>query len=165
MGEKTEQNLKIAFRGEAEAHLRNVGYAERAAKEGWAQLARMFSAIAEAERVHCLNALRLMKVIHDTEANLAAAFDSELKAKNDYYPPMIRDAEAEGERAAALIFSRARDVETMHAAIYKRALDKVMKEESVDYHVCQVCGYVAEGGAPDQCPICNAKREMFKAVA
>ena len=165
MGEKTEANLKIAFRGEAEAHLRNIGYAEKAAKEGWDQIARMFRAIAEAEKIHCLNALRLMKVIRDTESNLKAAFESELKAKNDYYPPMIKDAEAEGEKAAALVFSRARDVETGHAGIYKKALDKVMKEETADYYVCQLCGYIAEGGAPDVCPICNAKKELFRAVS
>jgi len=27
-----------------------------------------------------------------------------------------------------------------------------------------VCGYVAEHEAPDQCPICNAKRERFRLV-
>jgi rubrerythrin len=164
MGAKTDANLKIAFRGEAEAHLRNHAYAKKAEKEGWEQIARMFRAISEAEKVHCLNALNLMKVVGDTESNLKAAFESELRAKNEYYPPMIRDAEAEEERGVSLIFSRARDVESLHASIYKKALDRMMREESVQYHVCQVCGYIAEGEAPDNCPICNAKKEMFKKI-
>lgn len=165
MGDKTQANLKIAFRGEAEAHLRNVGYAEKAEQEGWTEIARLFRAVADAERVHCLNALRLMKVIKDTETNLKNAFESEIRAKNEYYPPMIKEADEEGEKAALLIFSRARDVETRHAAIYKNALDKVMKDEAVSYKVCQVCGYIAEGEAPDTCPVCNAKKEAFRDVA
>ena len=29
--------------------------------------------------------------------------------------------------------------------------------------VCSVCGYVYEGNeAPDECPVCKAKKEMFK---
>ena len=164
MGEKTEEGLKIAFRGEAEAHLRNLGYALKADREEWAQIARMFRAIADAEKVHCLNALNLMKVVKDTESNLKQAFESELKAKNEHYPQLIKDAEAEGEKAAVLIFSHARDVEGYHAAIYKKALDHMMHEQDVGYLVCQVCGYIAEGEAPDNCPICNAKKEMFKRI-
>lgn len=28
-------------------------------------------------------------------------------------------------------------------------------------YVCSVCGYVAEGEAPDECPICKAKKDKF----
>ena len=32
--------------------------------------------------------------------------------------------------------------------------------------VCSVCGYVYEGNeAPDECPVCKAKKEMFKKMA
>jgi rubrerythrin len=27
--------------------------------------------------------------------------------------------------------------------------------------VCSVCGYTIEGEAPETCPLCKAKREMF----
>ena len=164
MGEKTDAGLKIAFIGEAEAHLRNFGYALKAEKEEWAQIGKMFRAIADAEKVHCLNALNLMKVIKDTETNLKQAFESEMKAKNEHYPQLIKDAEEEGEKAASIIFSHARDVEGYHAALYKKALDHMMHEQAVEYHVCQVCGYISENDAPDTCPICNAKKEKFKKI-
>lgn len=32
-------------------------------------------------------------------------------------------------------------------------------------YVCSVCGYVAEGEAPDKCPICNAPKEKFNEMA
>ena len=31
--------------------------------------------------------------------------------------------------------------------------------------VCKVCGYVYEGEtAPEECPVCHAKKEMFEEV-
>ena len=31
-------------------------------------------------------------------------------------------------------------------------------------YVCEICGYTAEGEAPDKCPVCNVKKEMFKKI-
>ena len=63
-----------------------------------------------------------------------------------------------------LTFSQARDVEEGHAAIYKHALSAMLRDETHDYYVCHVCGYVAEREPPDQCPVCGAKREQFRLV-
>lgn len=164
MGEKTQAGLKRAFQGEAEAYFRNLAYADRADKDGYTQIAHMFRAIAEAEAVHCRNALRLRGVVKDTEANLQAAFERELLAKNEAYPGLIQDAEEEGERGAALIFSRARDVEEFHANIYKKALDHLMEERDTQYYVCGVCGYIADAQIPNECPICQAPKEKFYEV-
>jgi rubrerythrin len=40
----------------------------------------------------------------------------------------------------------------------------MVAERETDYYVCQVCGYVSEGEAPDKCPVCGAIKEKFKAV-
>lgn len=164
MGDKTKANLKLAFQGEAEAYFRNLAFADQAEKDGYPQIAHMFRAIAEAEAVHCRNALRLRDIVKDTEANLKAAFEREMMAKNDKYPQLIKDAEDEGENPAAVIFARTRDVEEMHANIYKRALDHLMEERETQYFVCLVCGYVADGQPPDVCPICQASKEKFVEV-
>jgi len=34
----------------------------------------------------------------------------------------------------------------------------------VDYYVCQVCGNTVEGEAPDECPVCGAKKQAFKKI-
>ena len=31
--------------------------------------------------------------------------------------------------------------------------------------VCEVCGYTLEGEAPDECPVCGAKKEKFTEFA
>jgi rubrerythrin len=165
-GEKTRQNVYAAFVGEAKAYHRLLAFARKADEEGLEQIAKLFRAVAAAEGVHAERHLRLMgeAIVKDTEENLQSSFERETAVNENYYPQFIRDAEAEGEKAAALTFSQARDVEEGHAKLYKHALGALLRDEIQDYYVCQVCGYVAEWEAPDQCPICGARREKFRVV-
>jgi len=162
--DKTRSNVYQAFVGEAKAYHRLLAFARKAGEEGYEQIAKLFRAVAAAEGVHAERHLRLMgeAVVKSTEENLQFSFESETTVNEVYYPQFIQDAEDEGERAAALTFSQARDVEEGHAALYKRALNAMLRDENHDYHVCEVCGYVAEREAPDRCPICNARREKFR---
>ncbi len=164
MGDKTLGNLKSTYVGESKAIVRNRLFAEVADTEGYPQIGRLFRAVAEAESVHAKNALAMLGEMRSTEENLRFAFESEIRAKNTYYPGFIREAEAEEDRKASLLFSRARDVEERHGQLYRGALDSVVKEEMMAYHVCQVCGYVEEDTPPDICPICMATREHFREV-
>jgi len=166
MGEKTNHNLYQAFVGEAKAHFRLLAYAEKAEEEGLPQIATLFRAVAEAERVHTVRNLRLLGevVVEDTETNLQASFQREEKASGVFYPQFIREAEEEGDRRAAISFSQARDVEEGHAKLYKRALRHMIADTSPIYYVCGVCGYVAEGEAPERCSVCNALRKQFRQV-
>jgi rubrerythrin len=160
------RNLYDAFVGEAKAHFRLLAYAEKAEEEELPQIAALFRAVAEAERVHTVRNLKLLGevVVEDTEANLQASFQREEKASGVFYPQFIRDAEEEGDKRAAVSFSQARDAEERHATLYKHALRHLLADTTPDYYVCEVCGYVAEGEAPERCPICNASRKQFKQV-
>jgi rubrerythrin len=166
VGEKTRSNLYEAFVGEAKAHHRLLAFARKADDEGYSQIARLFRAVAAAEGVHAERHLRLLgeAVVQSTEENLQSSFERETTVNQVYYPQFIRQAEEEGERAAALTFSQARDVEEGHAALYKHALSAMLRDETHDFYVCHVCGYVAGREAPDQCPVCGAKREQFRLV-
>lgn len=166
MKEQTQRNVHEAFVGEAKAHHRLLAFARKANEEGYAQIAKLFRAVAAAEGVHAERHLRLLgeAVVQSTEENLQSSFERESSVNQVYYPQFICQAEEEGERAAALTFSQARDVEEGHAALYKRALSALLRDETHDYYVCPVCGYVAEREAPDQCPVCGAKREMFRLI-
>lgn len=161
---KTDENLKTTYVGESKAIVRNRLFAEVADSEGYEQIGRLFRAVSEAECVHAKNALELLGEMKGTEENLRRAFENEIRAKNEYYPAFIRDAEEEENGKASLMFSRARDVEERHGQLYRSALDSLVNEDLIVYHVCQVCGYVAENHVPDNCPICMAKKEFFKEV-
>ena len=164
MEEKTQKNLKIAFQGESEAHFRARGFALAADKEGFPQIAKLFRAMAEGEAIHSLKMLKLRGIVKDTEANLERAFGTESFALEEAYPRLIREAEQEGEKAAAITFSQARDVEEFHAELYKKAINDMMAERESAYHVCTVCGYITDGEVPERCPVCQAKAKMFKKV-
>lgn len=167
MGEQTNRNLYQAFVGEAKAFFRLQAYAEKAEEEGLPQIAALFRAVAEAERVHAGRNLGLLgeAVVQDSETNLQNSFEREKTAGDLYYARFLREAEEEGERVAALSFSQARDVEEQHASLYRRALDHLLSDTVPAYFVCQVCGYVAEEEPPERCPVCGVTAERFRQVS
>ena len=162
-GTKTLRNLKSGFMAESQAHLRNLAFAMKAEQEGYAQAARLFRAIAEAESVHAFNHLRLLDAVSGTQDNLESAFERENLAASTY-PQFIREANEEDNTSVATVLTYSRDVEKGHAQLYKKALAHMMAETETEYYVCQVCGYVSDGVLPDQCPICGAPKEKFRKV-
>ncbi len=167
MKDKTRANVYKAFIGEAKAYFRLQAYADKANEEEMPQIALLFRAIAEAERVHATRQLGLVKdlLVKDTDTNLEASFQREKSVSENIYPDFIKDAEDEGEKTAALVFSHARDAESYHAKLYERAIMNLIKDVVKAYHVCQVCGYVTDKKIPKKCPVCGAPPEQFKTVA
>lgn len=161
---KTTKNLQDAFAGESQANRKYLAFAKKAEEEGFMQIAKLFRAAAEAETVHAHNHLREMGGIRTTKENLQEAINGESYEFQKMYPQMIKDAEAEGQKGALKSFNFANEVEKIHADLYKKAVENLGKNPSVDYHVCQVCGNTVEGEPPDRCPICGANKKMFKKV-
>ena len=63
---KTEQFLKEAFAGESQANRKYLAFAEKAEKDGFSQVARLFRAAAAAETVHAHSHLRALKGVRGT---------------------------------------------------------------------------------------------------
>ena len=165
MGDRTQKNVAYAFAAESKASVRNDAFARKADAEGYSGIARLFRAVSDAESVHARRYLMLLRgKIGGTEENLRAAFESEIKANVDEYPNLIKEATDEGEEAALKAFSHARDVEDRHAELYKKAMNNMLAERETIYYVCQVCGYVAEDEAPQNCPVCGAVKAKFKKI-
>lgn len=161
MKEKTAKNVHSAFVGESKAYQRLIAFAEKAAQEELPQIAHLFRAIAASEGVHAKRNFRLLEAVKDTQTNMEYAFQQETLVSGNYYPKMIMEAEEDGEKAAVVVFSQAKDVEEIHAGLYRKALEHLTEEENIEYHVCEVCGYVHEKFAPEKCPVCGAPKEMF----
>ena len=165
MKTRTANNVHKAYVEEAKAHVRVLKFAERAEDDGFPQIAHMFRAVAVSERIHAGRHYGLLEGgVGDTDENLGRAFHSETGIAEVEYRRMLAEAHEDGEKVAALIFSQARDVEESHAGLYKRAMNHVIWERSTTYQICSVCGYVADGGAPDNCPVCGADRSQFQNV-
>jgi len=159
--DKIKDALNQAYVGEAKAALRLKVYAQKAEEEGYKQMAKLFRVIAFSEEIHGARALRVLKEIKSTEENLAASFESEKRVAEIAYDQFVKLAEAEGNKEAVLHFSQSRDVEETHAKLYKQAMTHFMEERETNYYVCKVCGYVADGLLPDECPVYGAKAKMF----
>ncbi|MFC1732837.1 rubrerythrin family protein [candidate division KSB1 bacterium] len=164
---KTQENLKDAFAGESQANRKYLAFAKKAEQEGLTQVAKLFRASADAETVHAHKHLRVLGGIRSTKENLKEAIAGETHEFTEMYPKMIEEAEAEGNEAAKISFMGANAVEKEHAGLYKKALESVEAGkdlEEKEIYVCQVCGHTVEDEAPDECPICKSKKEMFKKI-
>ncbi len=158
---QSEQNLKDAFAGESQANRKYLAFAKQADKEGFAQVAKLFRAAAEAETVHAHTHLRTFGGINSTADNLQEAINGETYEFTSMYPEMIKTAEAEDEKKALRSFSWANEVEKIHAGLYQKALDSIDNSVEADYYVCDVCGYTCENEAPDVCPVCKSQKKAF----
>jgi rubrerythrin len=157
----TTDTLYEAYTGEAKAALRLKVFADKAQKEGYPQIAKLFRVISFSEEIHGARALLVLGRVKSTEENLAASFESETRVAGVAYDEFVKQAEAEGNSAAVIHFSQSRDVEEVHAKLYKEAMSHVMEERDTTYYVCTLCGYVSDGTLPDECPICGALKEQF----
>jgi len=174
----TAVNLRSAYAGESMAHMRYLIWGDRAEKEGFAHVARMFRAIAYAEQVHATNHFRVLSQevgdfdvtgggmfgLTDTSANLQGAIDGENGEIEEMYPAYLAVARLQDEKDAERTFHYALEAEKIHAAWYTKAKQAVDAGKDVDLGrvgICNVCGHTIEGDAPDYCPICGAKTDAF----
>jgi len=163
----TDDNLQEAFAGESQANRRYIFFADKADKEGYPQIARLFRAAAEAETVHARNHFNAMDGVGSTKANLNAGVIGEHQEFTGMYPRFIEQARADQYRRAEVSFDWANKVEEIHHGFFQAALKALNSDEAMGdkpYFVCQACGNTVEGEAPDTCPICGAPRSAFKRV-
>ena len=162
----TTDNLKTAFAGESEAYQKYTSFAEKAEKEGFANVARLFRTTAEAERVHAAGHLKALDKVNSTVENLKEAIGGETYEHEEMYPPMLEQAETEGHKAKRM-FRFAVGAEEVHAKLYALALEAVEKDEDLaetDFYLCPVCGHIELGTPPENCPICGASAKAFVTV-
>jgi len=165
---KTEENLRAAFAGESQARNKYTYFAKVARKEGYHYIARIFEETAENEMRHAKDELALLKGIGDTLANLQEAAGGEHHETTEMYPTFAKEAEAEGNSEAAILFRQIAKVEAHHRERYKALIEMVkngtvFKRDKPITWKCSVCGYVHEGTEPPaKCPCCKHPREYYE---
>ena len=160
----TNDNLKESFAGESQANRKYLAFAKKADEEGYAGVAKLFRAAAEAETVHAMSHLRAMGAVKSTKENLEAAVAGETHEFEKMYPGFIEEAGKEGAAQAKRSFELANEAEKVHAGLYQKALEALEQKDDQDYYVCQICGNLHVGSAPDKCSICGAPASKFNNV-
>ncbi|MGD9276632.1 MAG: rubrerythrin family protein [Candidatus Pacearchaeota archaeon] len=183
-GSETEKNLLKAFAGESQARNRYTYFASVARKEGYRQIAAIFTETADNEKEHAEIFFKHLKEINGelleitaeypagkigtTEENLLAAAEGEKAEWGSIYPEFEKVARQEGFDDAADSFKEIAEVEQYHERRYRKLLrnveeDKVfVKGEKVGWK-CRNCGYVHIGEeAPGTCPACKHDRSYYE---
>jgi rubrerythrin len=182
-GTRTERNLLTAFAGESQARNRYSYFAKQAQKDGFEQIAAVFTEIAEQERVHAKEFFKRLEggkvevraafpagVIGSTQENLKAAADGEKEEWGQMYPDFAAVAREEGLPAIAQLFEFVAVAEKQHEARYRRFLSnleqgRAFKREQPVRWRCRNCGYVHEGpAAPGACPACTHPQAFFEVL-
>lgn len=171
-GTKTEKNLLEAFAGESQARNKYTFYASKAKKEGYEQIAQIFTDTAANEKEH---AELWFKVLHGgkvptTMENLKDAASGENYEWTDMYKKMAEEAKEEGFDEIAAQMEGVAAIEKHHEERYLKLLANIEnnsvfdKEEEVTW-ICRNCGHVHVGkSAPSECPVCHHARAYFEVL-
>lgn len=170
-----------SFAGESQARMRYTYFSSVAKKEGYEQIAAIFTETADQEKEHAKKFFKYLEggnveitasfpagVIGTTAQNLEAAAAGELEEWSDMYPEFAKVAEKEGFMEIANTFKKIATVEAEHEKRYRALLARVeagtvfSREEEIEWQ-CRNCGFVFKGKkAPDKCPACQHPQAYFE---
>ena len=183
-GTKTERNLLAAFAGESQARNRYSFFASAARKEGFEQIANIFTETAENEKEHAKIFFKYLEggdteiaaaypagMIKDTKSNLEAAAAGENMEWTAIYSDFSKTARDEGFPEIARSFEQIAKVEKFHESRYRKLTNNIAngevfkKKSAVKWH-CANCGYVFEGTEPPkECPACKHPQAFYEVLA
>jgi len=170
-GSKTEKNLMEAFAGESMARNKYTYYASVAKKEGYEQIAEIFTETAENEKEHAKLHYKYLEGISDTISNLNDAASGENFEWTDMYERFAAEAEEEGFTEIANTFKLIGGVEKEHETRYRKLISeiqagKVFKKDGIVVWKCRNCGHIHVGiDAPQLCPTCKHPQSYFEIKA
>ncbi len=181
-GSKTETNLMCAFAGESQARNRYTYYASVAKKEGYVQIADIFTETANQEKEHAKRLFKLMEggeieipastfpagPVGDTKKSLLDAAAGEEHEWTEMYPGFANIAMEEGFTRIASVFTAIAVAEKQHDKRYKKLAanidaGKVFESEEEVVWRCRNCGYLHKGKkALKKCPACDHATAHFE---
>jgi len=180
-GSQTEKNLLKAFAGESQARNRYTFFSSQAKKEGYEQIAWIFTDTADNEKEHAKRFFTFLQggdveitasypagPIGTTAENLKEAAAGEHMEWGTLYPDFAAVAEKEGFPEIARVFRNILSIESGHEKRYLALLaniekGRVFKRDGSVRWRCRNCGYIHEGPeAPVECPACNHPRAYYE---
>ena len=180
-GTRTEKNLMTTFAGESQARMRYTYFASVAKKEGYEQIAAIFTETADQEKEHAKRMFKYLEggmveitakypagVIGTTMDNLRAAAAGEHEEWADNYPMFADIADEEGFPEIAAMYRNISIAEKGHEERYLALLKNieehtVFKKDGKVFWQCRNCGFIIEAEeAPLACPACVHPQGYFE---
>jgi rubrerythrin len=163
----TTDNAKEALAGESQANRKYQAFSDKAAEEGFKNIAVLYKAASEAEAIHAKKLLKVLTAVESTAKNLEVSIAGETHEFTIMYPEFVKAAEAEKRSDAVLAFTHAMKAEEVHAGLFKKALAAIKAGNDLGREkvfLCPVCGNIEIGKVPDKCPICSAFGKQFREI-
>lgn len=169
-GSKTLENLEKAFAGESSARTKYDFFASQAKKDGYEQIAAIFTETANNEKEHAKMWYKELHggTVEPTDINLQAAADGENYEYTDMYVEFAKTAREEGFDELAEKFDQVAAIEKSHEERYLKLLanvkdKKVFSRDGDCIWVCRNCGHIVIGrDAPEVCPVCDHPQAYFE---
>lgn len=178
---ETPKNIVRAIAGESMARNKYTFFASQARKEGFEQIAAIFTETADNEKEHAKRLMKLLKkptqsslesydfpVVKKTIDNLAVAAAGENFEHTKMYPEFAKIAAKEGFKEAHKVFTEISEVEEHHEERYLKLAKnlkegQVFKKGKVTYWKCRNCGYIHKStSAPKICPACAHPQSYYE---
>lgn len=180
-GTQTEKNLLTSFAGESQARMRYTYFASVAKKDGYEQIAAIFTETADQEKEHAKRMFKWLEggmveitasypagVIGTTLENLKAAAAGENEEWSADYPHFADVADEEGFPEIAAMYRKIAIAEQGHEERYLAFVKNiengtVFKKDEETVWQCRNCGYIHTGTeAPEMCPACAHPQAHFE---
>lgn len=169
-GSKTEANLAAAFAGESQARNKYTYFASKAKKEGYEQIAEIFTESAENEKEHAKIWFKLLHGgdVPSTADNLKAAASGEKYEWTEMYADFAKIAKKEGFDSISKLFTSVAEIEKEHEARFLKLLKNledgvVYKKGDTVMWKCRNCGHIHVAKmAPKECPVCSHPQSYFE---
>lgn len=178
------RNLETALEEELKNCAAYKEYAANADNDGLHGLASLFRATARAEQIHASNHARVLRHLGGSTLvdlpkprvegaidNLRAALADQRFEVDYLYPTFLTTGISLFDSTAVRSFHRALEADKSHARLHSEVITRVNGRgetewgwEPHEFHVCSLCGYMAEKAEAENCPGCNYLWEKFEKI-
>jgi rubrerythrin len=183
----TSSVLKSAYKSEKVASEHYIGYSRMAVKEKYPNIAYLFSAFANSEKIHAEYYKRILAVLNseleepefeisisDTKTNLIKAAENELKKIKNTYRDYFEKLKNESYDQAVISCMYSWKSHRQHRRKIKEiqkyskqffgAVAKKIEGMKFDFYVCEICGSTIDGAPKTPCDICNYPNSHYQKV-
>ncbi|MDA8135451.1 MAG: hypothetical protein M0T82_12590 [Desulfobacteraceae bacterium] len=181
----TIEILKEAYLAEITANMHYDEYCQKALSENYQNIAYLFSALSNSEKIHAINYKNLMASLEvavesmevpvfsaDTKKNLNNAAKNELEKINQFYPRIYDQLLSESHEKAILYCMYSwkshkqheimiRDIQS-YSGIFFGPLARKIENMNPNYHVCEICGSTVDEMPTLPCEICTHTTFYYK---
>jgi rubrerythrin len=179
--------LEAAFKIEMIAYKQYIGFASRALREKYPNIAYMFHSFSYSEKIHADNYNRILAIlgheaksiqidtnVRDTKSNLQKAAKNELKKIKYTYPDFIKGLESEAYEDAIINCKYSLKSHQQHkekvnqiakyTGKFFMSVSRKIEGMSLDFHICNVCGSTIDEAPHAPCVICNGSMSNYTKV-